>query len=293
MNLLIAGHSAFDTVISGETKRYAPGGIYYNVIGITGCSTSEDIISILTGIDDKYAFFAPLYENIERKLSPDIAAGVRVELTLHPDKEREEKYLVMPEPLSIRDVSDFSKFDGILFNFISGADFKLEDLLRLRAGYSGIIYADLHTLTRAMDETGLRYFRKIPDREKWLSCFHVIQVNETEFQTLSDKRDTFEAARDILQFGSKVLIVTYGKKGAAVYTIENNELEYSFISVKKISEKGCVGCGDIFGAFFFYYYVLGENKSDALKKGIKAAEMFASFDPEDTLDSKINRLKEL
>lgn len=291
MNLLFAGHSAFDTVLQNDEKKYSPGGIYYNVIGVTGCSTSEDNISILTGIDDKYKWFAPLYDRYDRSLSPEIKSGVRVELTIHPDKEREERYLAMPEPLPLPENERLTNFDGILFNFISGNDFKLEDIKRVRAEYKGIMYADLHTLTRGMDEQGRRYFRKLPSRQEWLNCFDIIQVNDTELESIKIFPAQSESIREILSAGVKVLIVTYGAKGAAVYYRKNEEVEYSFISIKRISTRGCVGCGDIFGAFFFYYYVLNGNVFSALEEATVVSENFASIESGKSIDFIINKLK--
>jgi len=291
MKLLIAGHSALDTIITGDQVTSSPGGILYNVLGVVGCSKSDDNIFLLTGLDKNAGEFEGVYSSCKLEFSSEIESVIRVELTLFGDKEREEKYLHMPDPLVFPPFDKLNDFNGVLLNFISGNDFLLHEIQTLRKNYTGIIYADIHSLARGINSDGERHFRLIPDIAKWLSCFDVVQVNENELYTLSGNKTEREIARFVLEHGVKIVIVTKGELGAGVYTFSEGELSYIFISAEKVSVNNSVGCGDIFGAFFFYYYVDGENIFQALKRGVAGAGKIVELSPGSSFGEIVKKLK--
>jgi len=291
MKLLIAGHSALDTIITGDKVTSSPGGIIYNVLGVVACSKSDDNIFLLTGLDKSASEFAEVFTNCNLEFSSEIESVIRVELTLFEDKEREEKYLYMPGPLGFPPFDKLNDFNGILLNFISGNDFTLLDVEAIRKNYSGIMYADIHSLSRGINEEGEREFRLIPEISRWLKCFDVVQVNENELFTLSCYKREREIAQYVLEHGVKILIVTKGELGAGAYYLSEDELEYIFVSAEKVEVNNRVGCGDIFGAFFFYYYVEGKNILQALKNGIEGAGKIVEYSPGSAFSEIIEKLK--
>lgn len=272
MKLLLTGHSALDQFSDRTNKEFLPGGIYYNAESLLNCSGDDDKLYLLTGIDKNYLYYKNIYDHYDKTYCNYDCPGVKVELNVKTEGEREEKYLHMPEPLDIKNVlPDAETFDGILINFISGADINPDDAILLRNKTNAVIYADIHTLARGIDNKGNRYFRQIPDIDKWLKIFDVLQLNENELKTITGDSGEKGTAEFMLDQGCKVVIVTKGKYGARVYTRVNNELSSLFLTAAKVKEKNKVGCGDTFGAFFFYYYVTGYDLNYALRKAVDAA----------------------
>ena len=75
--------------------------------------------------------------------------------------------------------------DALYVNFISGFEMCLGTAQALRQGFSGPIYADVHSLFLGMQQDGIRVLRPLPDAGDWFACFDVVQVNEDEMRQLS------------------------------------------------------------------------------------------------------------
>ena len=133
---------------------------------------------------------------------------------------------------------------------------------------------DVHTLSRGLDENYKRKFRQIPDFDKWAKCIDIIQVNQSELFTLSPQKNESEIVEEIFDSGVKIICVTKGKLGAKVYFKESNEIISYFIVANKINNPNVIGCGDVFGAAFFYSYIRNKNVMDSLSKAVAAAELF-------------------
>jgi len=157
--------------------------------------------------------------------------------------------------------------DAIYINFISGWELSLETARLLRHGFSGRIYADLHSLFLGMAHGGLRVPQPLADAAGWFSCFDVIQVNEDEMNRLGG--DPLGQAATALGAGVRLLVVTLGPKGAVYFTrhgltsplaplapAEGNDtrdaigpIQTARVPAPKVDEAGDpTGCGDAFGA---------------------------------------------
>jgi sugar/nucleoside kinase (ribokinase family) len=68
------------------------------------------------------------------------------------------------------------------------------------------------------------------------------------------------------------------KRGAVIYFLENNNLVSESIPALKVNVKNKVGCGDIFGAVFFYTFLKFGDKIKALGSANTAAGLVASYD---------------
>src|SRR5919107_4917497 len=103
--------------------------------------------------------------------------------------------------------------DAIYLNFISGFELCLGTAQALRQGFSGPIYADLHSLFLGMQHDGIRVLQPLADPAAWFACFDVVQLNEDEMRQLSP--DPLSLSAEALSAGTKLLVVTLGPKGAA------------------------------------------------------------------------------
>ncbi|HCY74900.1 MAG TPA: hypothetical protein DHV28_03190 [Ignavibacteriales bacterium] len=274
MKLLVIGHSVLDFIRSGATERISAGGIHYSISAINKIKASSDDIILISQFDDEtFVYFKKEFDKINKDFLLKVDKIPRVYLSTDQENERQEKYENINSNLTI-DHSRLNDFDGILINMITGFDVTLNQLKDIRSKYSGLIFIDIHTLSRGLNEDFKREFRLIPDFKDWAECLDIIQVNQTELFTLSIKKSELDIVEEILLLGVKVICVTKGKFGAKVYYENQNEIASYFIAAKKINNPNVIGCGDIFGASFFYSYIRNKNTMESLINAVKNAELF-------------------
>ncbi|MFO7447523.1 MAG: carbohydrate kinase family protein [Ignavibacteriaceae bacterium] len=289
MKILVIGHSVEDHIHMENRSTLQPGGIYYTVAALNAIINDTDELFLCTAVEENnYSLFAPAYEMVNRKFLQTVDEIPKVHLTISKDSERGECYQNISDNLNT-DFGDLNYFDGILINMITGYDISLKQLKKLRAEFKGIIYMDVHTLSRGVlpAERGLiREFRKIPQFDEWASAVDIIQVNQAEVKTISLYDDELQAVRSILVKEGQIVIVTKDRLGAGCYTLKNNKLLQMFEKAVEVKENNKIGCGDVFGAVFFYTYIKNGNLIDSLKKANKAAGSAASY-------SRLEDLKKL
>jgi sugar/nucleoside kinase (ribokinase family) len=274
MKLLVIGHSVLDFIKSDGAQNISAGGIYYTISALNRLKSSDDEIFICSQFDDEtYNYFNPEFEKVSNKFLQKVEKIPRVHLNLQNDCERHEKYENITNNLSL-DYSDLISFDGILINMITGFDITLDQLIQIRKNYSGLIFMDIHTLSRGLNEDYKREFRLIPDFLSWAKCLDLIQVNQNELFTLSHKKIEMEIVEELLSYGIKILCVTKGEIGARVYFKNENEIASYFVAARKIDNPNVIGCGDVFGASFFYSYIRNKNAIDSLTIAVENAEYF-------------------
>ena len=108
--------------------------------------------------------------------------------------------------------------DALYINFISGFELSLGTADALRHGFTGPIYADLHSLFLGMQQDGTRMLRPLPHAAAWFRCFDFVQVNEDEMRQLAD--EPMAVAAVAMAEGVRVLTVTLGPRGAAYFTAD-------------------------------------------------------------------------
>jgi sugar/nucleoside kinase (ribokinase family) len=70
-----------------------------------------------------------------------------------------------------------------------------------------------------------------------------------------------------------LFVLTKGEFGAKVYTNERKRNSSKFIAARKINNPNVIGCGDIFGASFFYNYIRNKNAIESLSIAVSNAEL--------------------
>jgi sugar/nucleoside kinase (ribokinase family) len=276
MKILVVGHSVLDFINSDKGKKISAGGIYYSISAFNRLKKNDNEIFLCSQFEDEtYNYFADEFEKVNSSFLQKTDKIPRVHLNLQKDKERHEKYENITNKLDLK-FSNLKYFDGILINMITGFDITLDQLMQLRQNYSGLIYIDIHTLSRGLDDDYKREFRTIPDFESWAKCLDIIQVNQNEFYTLSHKKIEMEIVEELFSFGIKILCVTKGEFGARVYFKNQNEITSYFVAAKKIRNPNVIGCGDVFGASFFYSYIRNKNTINSLTAAVLSAEQFVA-----------------
>ena len=277
MKLLIIGHSVEDHINEEKSEKIKPGGIFYSALTLKNFAESDDKIFLNTAVQkENYNLFSDVYENFEKDHIKFVERIPKVYLTLHNFKERGETYESISQRLEL-EFNNLNVFDGILINMVTGFDLSLDQIKKLRNVYQGLIYIDIHTLSRGLDENLKREFRLIPYVDEWASSVDFIQVNENEMRTLSTKTDETEIAKEVLGYGAKYIIVTKGAFGAKIFSMNGKEIISTFKSSLKIETKNMIGCGDVFGAIFFYHYIKTKNLDESLTIANIAAGCAASY----------------
>ena len=283
MKLLVIGQSVVDYVKTADKIIVQPGGIFYTVTGLLSCADKIDAIFLCTSIEKaNYNLFSDVCEKVNTTFFQKAGSIPKVHLNLESGKERHEKYENLTDKLNVS-FHNLDEFDGILINMITGFDISLDQLIEIRKNYKGIIYFDVHTLSRGLDENMNRNFRKIQNFNEWAECLNIIQVNQSELKTISDAETEIDAARELLNKGPGALIVTKENLGARVYSKKNDEIISVYVSALKVGVRNKVGCGDVFGAVFFYNYIKHRDLLKAVSSANKAAGLTASYNDVDEL----------
>lgn len=273
MNFLLIGHSVVDRIIEQTGVSIKPGGIYYSVVSFLSQLQPEDKLYLCSGVDNENeSLFKSTYDKVEKDFIDYVESIPKVELVVSDIGERKETYSLIAKNLNLP-VENLNSFDGILINMISGYDISLNQLEQLRKNYNGLIYFDVHTMSRGVDESMNRVFRRIEDFNNWARCIDILQTNESEILTLSDKEVETAIVEELFTCGIRQVIITRAENGATVFYKENDSVKKIHKDALKVKTVNKVGCGDVFGAVYFYNYTKNKNVLLALEQ----ANLFAGI----------------
>ncbi|MEX0856441.1 MAG: PfkB family carbohydrate kinase [Gemmatimonadota bacterium] len=182
--------------------------------------------------------------------------------------------------------------DALYVNFISGFEMELETAVALREGFSGPIYADLHSLFLGIGARGDRIPRALPHWAEWLQCFDAVQMNEDEFTLLGRAHgDPWALAGGIVGPRLKLISVTLGSRGAAYVAgagfrpdpftwpgargrlaVPGTTRSAKVAAERELQAGDPTGCGDVWGATCYGRLLAG----DTLEEAMATANRFAA-----------------
>jgi hypothetical protein len=273
MKLLVIGHSVFDLINSDDIHSEGAGGIYYTISALNRIKSPGDEISLCSQYDEvTYHHFSDEFEKIEKSYLQKVDSIPHVHLNLNKISERHESYENITNSLLL-EYDNLNRFDGILINMITGFDISLNQLKQIRKNFNGKIFIDIHTLSRGLGANYKREFRPIPDFDDWAKNLDIIQANEHEIFTLSDKKNEMEIVEELFSNGVKIVCVTKGESGAIAYFNQCNQVSSYFVKTKKVDNANAIGCGDVFGAVFFYNYILSDDVKLSLELAVRSATL--------------------
>lgn len=277
MKLLIIGHSVADVIVKPGESRLQPGGLFYTASTLCEFASDEDELFLCTQIDkNHFKLFENVYTGFDLSLSEEVSSIPTVELMVDGASERHEHYKNISSKLNIN-MDKLPDTDGILINMVTGFDIDLKQLKELRKRNNSLIYFDVHTFSRGLDEDMNREFRVIPEFHKWAENIDILQCNENELLTLSKTDDELEIINEMLETGIRIICLTKGKKGVRIFYKNKNEIASYYRATKNISINNTVGLGDGFGAAFFYSYISNNNLFSAADTAASTAEFLASI----------------
>ncbi|HEX6745709.1 MAG TPA: PfkB family carbohydrate kinase [Longimicrobium sp.] len=152
--------------------------------------------------------------------------------------------------------------DALLVNFFSGWEMDLASAERLARCFPGPVYADFHSLFLGPPRDGPRLPRRLPDWERWLGCFDVVQMNEEERALIAPPPSPTDPPAELLAYGPDAALVTLGPRGAAFAARGGDEARPGLRGERRITAAGAghvpahhrvtsgdpTGSGDVWGA---------------------------------------------
>lgn len=157
--------------------------------------------------------------------------------------------------------------DALFVNFIAGWELDLEAARGLRRGFSGPIYADVHSLLLGVDESGVRVRRALPERDEWMACFDYIQGNRAEIAIVAAVDDPLEAVGRLTERGAAAAFCTLGPEGAAWASADGTRgVETLAPADRPVGAVDPTGCGDAWGAACVATLLAGRSIEAAVRR---------------------------
>jgi sugar/nucleoside kinase (ribokinase family) len=290
LKLLVIGSSVVDKIDYSGRTEIKPGGIFYTVLALENIKDEDDRIDLITYISKTtFGLFSDVYNSINMNFARYAENIGQVRLSVNKDGTRTETFELTSENLIFDEKINYDIYDGILINMISGNDINLSQLKFLRKSFHGKIYCDIHSLSRKLNSSGEMQHTTITECNEWLENIDIIQVNEFEFNCLFDFSDMDRIIDKVFSYNISALIITKAEQGAEIYYRINNKVHKELIEAIDVNSVNFVGCGDVFGAVYFYNYIKTENIHSSFLKANIAAGKSTEFQKV----NEYNRLKSL
>lgn len=299
----VIGTFVWDTIY-GRDPHDTPveewGGITYALSGLDAALPDEWEIVPVMKVGSDLATRAREFLGTLTHIAPDAALvevpypNNRVELRYETNERRCER-LTGGVPgwswLGLKPL--LNGLDALYINMISGFELDLETALLARQHFRGPIYCDLHSLVLAVQPSGMRTLRPLPNVDAWCRCFDIFQVNEDELSMMAP--DPMTLAATALAAGVRCLVVTLGYRGAVYVAApgftrlsdlgQRQELGGTFGPVRtalipptaRIPGGDPTGCGDVWGATYFSRLLAGDPLEMALRAAHRAAGANVEF----------------
>lgn len=304
MRLGVVGTMVWDRIFARDQRREPVeewGGISYALAAAEAAAEDDwqivPIIKVGSDLQDR----AFSYLRSLPKLQLDNVrivgeANNRVELHYQDKERRTERLTGGVHPWRWEEIAPaLPSLDALYINFISGFEMDLDTARKLRIGFPGPIYTDLHSLMLGIDATGMRVPKPLHEWREWIQCFDIVQVNEDELALLSHFwGDPWRFAAEAVGDELRLLVVTLGSRGAAyiaapAYSDQPLRWRRPGLHVNKgLTQPGAAsselipadtsagdgdptGCGDVWGATFFCRLLAGDALRQAMLKANQTA----------------------
>lgn len=253
------------------------GGIFYTISILSQLLEEDDEIIPVSFVGEDV--HTPLMAVLKKMPNVSTEGLIPIEQKSHkvileyvaPDKRQEKALFNFPH-LTWKHVKPFVDSDIIIVNMITGWDFDKKAFSRLGKKFREKIYLDIHFLVMGIDKLGRRYPQKPDKIEPWLTNARFLQMNQREYETITDETDKIEFFKRNLK-PDQILMVTNGKTGAEVIYVDYGKItKKGFPAFKLASVVDATGCGDAFGAAFIYNFL----KTEKLHESVRLANHVAA-----------------
>lgn len=242
------------------------GGTLYIVSALASLSKNNDKIRLVCNIG--YDIYEEVIEYLQLFPNIDLSSINKV------DSKNIHSYILFASeygsqydegheiPITYKQIEPFIyDTNFIIISSMTGFDFNLSTLKRIKNNAKCPIYFDYHILALDRDAYGNRFFKK---RINWLawctSCDH-LQLNELEAEfvfskSISNVREMKIFSEFIFKYGVKSIAVTLGENGSLVSWLNKMgsiQVE-QIVAVTSNKVIDATGCGDTFAASFVIKY---------------------------------------
>src|ERR671917_1843330 len=133
------------------------------------------------------------------------------------------------------------------------------------------------------------WITSVPDAvREAISAVHVVIINDAEARQLSGEPNLIRAAREILSWGPRALVVKRGEYGAAMFTPETY---FAIPAYPLESVFDPTGAGDTFAGGFMGYMASQETLDEAaMRRAMIFGSVMASFNVEEFGTERVQRL---
>jgi hypothetical protein len=305
MRIGVVGTMVWDRIFARDQRREPIeewGGISYALAAAQAAAEPDweivPIMKIGADLQDRaFAFLRTLPNlRLDRAIQVVPQPNNRVELRYQDKERRCERLTGGVTPWRWEELAPaLPALDALYINLISGYEMDLETARKLRIGFPGPIYADLHSLLLGIDASGMRVPRPLQEWREWIQCFDIVQVNEDELSLLAYFwGDPWRFAAEAVGDELRLLVITLGSRGAAyvaspAYTDQPLQWRRPGLHLhKSLSAPGTstselvpaepaagegdpTGCGDVWGATCFCRLLAGATLREAMAEANRSA----------------------
>jgi len=261
---------------------------------LSGCSTNAALA--LSKLGQKVRLIGAIGDDFKEIFSEQFNA-LKIETIMHDSVETGGFSLIYYDDFGNRtldllgragninrlDPKDYSDSKAVLIGPILG-EISFETIKTIRKNFDGFLFCDPQGLLRGADENGRIYHEKFEGTEETLSLFDVVKPNELEAEILTGidaRKDPYQAAGIIKEFGPKIVIVTLAELGSVIY----DGKKYLDIPPYKTRLVDATGAGDTYMAgFTFEYLKTGDLKKSGCFASAVSSIMIEHTGPDFSMD---------
>lgn len=308
MIITVIGHLCKDIIHLPDgtgAQQESFGGILYSLLTLANLMGEKDSIQPVFGVGQ--ADYEPLMEQLKQYKNINTSGIFKLktptnQVHLFYEKDahtRIECSKNISPPIPFNRMKSYLDGDGVLINMVSGADITLEtlDYIRMEVREKHIpIHFDFHSLTLGIDQEFKRFHRPLTDWRRWCFMLQSIQMSEEEALGLSAERyDEPTLTNHLMSLMVETLIITRGERGATVIVqdVHKKLTRKDFEGISFGPTMDTTGCGDVFGAAFFYQSIKAKDSFIGAEFANKAAALNATLQNAQELDGLRARLEQL
>jgi sugar/nucleoside kinase (ribokinase family) len=310
MTITVIGHLCKDIVHLPEEKdnttpQESFGGIIYTLLTLANLMSERDTILPVFGVGQ--SDYEVLIEQLKQYKNIDTDGifkfkGPTNQVHLFYQKEAQTRIECSKQisaPIPFNRIKSHINGDGVLINMISGSDITLEtlDYIRMEVREQRIpIHFDFHSLTLGIDQENKRFRRPLTDWRRWCFMLNSIQMSEEEALGLSAERyDETTLINHLMPLMVRTLLITRGNRGVTT-VIQDIHKKLTHKEISGVSFGDAIdptGCGDVFGAAFFYSFLKSKDVHIAAEYANKVAALNVTFRSTYELNGLRDKLEQL
>ncbi|GEM_PF-240912 len=308
MIITLIGHLCKDMIHrpgGTEPQQESFGGIMYSLLTLANLMSEKDSIQPVFGVGQ--ADYDLLMEQLTPYKNIDTSGIFKLKAQtnqVHLFYEQNASTRIecsknISPPIPFTRIKPYLDGDGVLINMVSGSDITLEtlDYIRMEIREKGIpVHFDFHSLTLGIDQEFKRFRRPLTDWRRWCFMLRSIQMSEEEALGLSAEHyDETTLTNHLMPLMVETFIITRSERGATaiVQDVHKKLTRRNFEGVSFGPTVDTTGCGDVFGATFFYQSIKAKDSFIGAEFANKAAALNATMNNARELDGLRTKLEQL